>query len=111
MEIRENDNCFIITPLSPKLDLRETQRLINEAQCAMKRISFDLEYVHDCTIEFIAGIKKFSQTAEIGVFNIPSDLFALFNMMNLDKALKFFVSETDFVEDSRTLVNRRFSVL
>lgn len=111
MEIREDANVYIITPLSPKLDARESLRLINEVNNENKRISLDLSLVHDCTVDFIEALKNLAKSREIGVFNIPSDIFALFNFMNMDKYVKLFVCETDFEENARQLVNRRFSIL
>lgn len=111
MEIRENENVCIITPLSEKLDKRESQRLINEVNNENKRISLDLSLVHDCTVDFIEALRNLSKDKDIGIFNISSDIFALFNYMNMDKYVKLFVCETDFEENSRQLVNRRFSIL
>ena len=45
------------------------------------------------------------------MFNIPSDLFVLFNVMNLDKSLELFVSEMDFEENAHQLINRKFKVV
>lgn len=111
MEIRENENVYIITPLSPKLDSRESLRLVNEINSENKRISLDLSFVHDCTVDFVEALKKLAKNREIGVFNLSADIFALFNFMNMDKYVKLFVCETDFKENARQLVNRRFSIL
>ena len=111
MEIREHDNIYIITPLSDKLDARESFRLSKEVLAENKRISLDLSQVHDCTIEFIEALKEIAKTKEIGIFNISSDLFALFNFMNMDKYVQLFVCETDFEENARQLVNRKFSII
>ena len=111
MEIREHDNTYIITPLSDKLDARESFRLSKEVLAENKRISLDLSHVHDCTIEFIEALKEIAKTKEIGIFNISSDLFALFNFMNMDKYVQLFVCETDLEENARQLVNRKFSII
>ena len=111
MEIREHDNTYIITPLSDKLDARESFRLSKEVLAENKRISLDLSQVHDCTIEFIEALKEIAKTKEIGIFNISSDLFAIFNFMNMDKYVQLFVCETDFEENARQLVNRKFSII
>ena len=67
MEIREHDNTYIITPLSDKLDARESFRLSKEVLAENKRISLDLSQVHDCTIEFIEALKEIAKTKEIGI--------------------------------------------
>jgi hypothetical protein len=111
MEIREYNDTYILTPLSPRMDKRETQRLFSNIAFENKKIALDLGYVQDCTIDFLEKIKEFALQNEIGVFNIQSDLFALFNFMDLDKSVGLFVSESDFVENARRLINRKFSIV
>jgi len=109
MEIKLADNCCIITPLSPKLTDYETSRLNEELQNVQNcRVALDLSYVNDCTIDFIEGIKKYK---DISLFNINSDIFAIFTSMNLDKTYKLFVSEMDFLNDKHQLLNRKFTLV
>ncbi len=109
MEITETEKYCIITPLSPKLDLRQTTRIKNEIEChsAMK-VCFDLSYVNDCTIEFIEYIKNLGN---ICLFNIPSDLFAIINCMNIDKNFDLYSSREDFLEQRHKILNRKFTVV
>ena len=111
MEIRDNENLCIFAPLSPKLTARETQRLFKEIENEKRTVGIDLKYVYDCTIEFITELKRVGLLKNIGIFNIPSDIFALFNIMGMDKSAKLYVSELDFVESSRQLLNRQFSLV
>ena len=109
MEIKLEKNCCIIKPLSPKLDERETVRLEEELRNdSHYRIALDLSYVQDCTIDFINKIKEYKG---ISLFNIHSDIFAILTSMNLDKSLNLFVSELDFLNDKRQLLNRHFSLV
>ncbi len=109
MEINVKDNCYIITPLSQKLTERETQRLNEELLNAQGlRAALDMSFVQDCTFDFIEEIKKYK---DISLFNINSDIFAIFTSMNLDKKLKLFVSELDFLNDKHQLLNRKFSIV
>ena len=48
---------------------------------------------------------------DLGIFNISSDIFVLFNIMDIDKYAKIFVSELDFEEDARRLINRKFTII
>ena len=106
MEISVNDKYCIITPLSETLDIRQTERLIGELEFhKTSRVGIDLSYVQDCTFEFIDNIKNF---CNIGIFNISSDISALLISMGLDKKLNLFVSEMDFIDDRRRLLNRKF---
>ena len=109
MEIMLKDNCCIITPLSPKLTERETTRLNKEIlNNAGLRTGLDMMFVNDCNIEFIEKIKNYKN---LGLFNINSDIFAILTSMNLDKTLKLFVSELDFINDKHQLLNRKFSIV
>ena len=111
MEIRETREYIVIMPLSPILDLRESRRLFSEINLASKKVAFDMSLVNSCTIDFINIIKEYTKHNDINFFNINSDLFVLFNIMKIDKLAKLFVSELDFVENSRQLINRTFSIL
>jgi len=109
MEITVKKNCCIITPLSPILSERESERLREEiAYNAELKTALDMSYVQDCTIDFIDEIK---QHKGISLFNINSDIFAILTSMNLDKILNLFVSEMDFLSDKHQLLNRQFRVL
>lgn len=109
MEIKETEKYCIITPLSPKLDFRQTCRIGSEIECRpFCKVGLDLSYVKDCTIEFIDSIKGLKN---LSLFNIPSDIFAVLTSMNIDKELDLYVSETDFTEERHRLINRKFSVV
>ncbi len=108
MEIRLSDKFCIITPLSPKLNFGECKRLFNEIKANSDlRVGLDLTFVQDCTIEFIEELYKLNK---IGIFNIQSNIFALFNIMKVDKCVNLFVSEQDFITDKNRLVNRNFYI-
>ncbi len=110
MEIRDNDRFCIIAPLCCKLDKYKTGKVIAAIQKESRDVALDLSYIQDCTIDFIEGLKTITNK-EISIFNIPSDIFVLFNIMKLDKEIKLFVSESDFEENSRQLINRSFAVV
>ena len=109
MEINLINDCKIITPLSPKLTDWETDRLREEfTNDYAERTALDMSYVQDCTIDFIDEIKQHSG---MSLFNINSDILAILISMNLDKTLKLFVSEMDFLNDKHQLLNRKFSLV
>jgi len=111
MEIRDDEKTYIVTPLSPKIDKRESERIFSNIYNEEEReIAIDFSFVQDCTIEFIETLKKYSSVRKISAFNIPSDIFVLFNFMGMDKFIKLFVSEMDFENNERRLVNRSFRV-
>lgn len=110
MEIRENEKVCIFAPLSPKLEKYECSRILDKISKENREIALDLRFVQDCTIDFIETLKEIGSMRKIGVFNIPSDIFVLFNIMHIDKSVRLFVCEPDFEENSRQLINRQFSV-
>ena len=111
MEIREDEKFCIFAPLSGKLDYRESERLLKEISEESRQVGIDLKYVYDCTIDFIEAMKTSAKTKPIAIFNIPSDVFVLFNIMKLDKAVNLYVSENDFQSQSRRLINRDFQLV
>lgn len=111
MEIRENEKICIFAPLSAQINAYESSRLLRNLETESRNIAIDLQYTQDCTIDFINTIKEVSKDKKIGIFNIPSDIFTLFNVMGIDKISNLFVSELDFVENQRQLINRKFSVI
>ena len=111
MEIRENDDLCIFAPLSTKMDSYESSRLFREIEKENRKSAIDMTYVTDCTIDFIEKINEFCGKKKISIFNISSDIFALFNVMKTDRYANLYVSELDFAEQTRQLVNRKFSVV
>lgn len=109
MEIRENDNYYIIAPICNTIDEYKTQRLLEEISRENRKVALDLAYVNNCSIDFIEGISALAR--KISIFNIPSDIFVLFNIMNIDKELDLYVSELDFIENCRAIINRKFSII
>lgn len=110
MEIRDNDKICIIAPICSKIDERKAKRVFEEIKKESRQVALDLSHVQECTIEFIDGIKTLADK-QLGIFNISSDIFVLFNIMGLDKSAKLYVSELDFEENSRQLINRKFSIV
>lgn len=108
MEIQTTQKHCILTPLSPKLDKYQVSRLKEEIQnYSDLTIGIDLSFVEDCTIEFLETIKSM----KAGIFNIPSDIFSLINMMNIDKSVTLYTTKEDFILDKHRLLNRRFSIV
>ena len=109
MEIFNTDKYCIITPLSPKLSEHETARISSEiGRFYPLRIGLDLSYVRDCTIDFIEKIKELGN---VSLFNVSSDIFAILISMNLDKSIKLYVSEMDFLDNRHQLLNRKFKLI
>ena len=112
MEINSTDKMCIVTPLSPKLDERECSRIFSALSCYnVPTIGFDFSFVESCSFDFLDKIKEIAKIYKVGFFNIPSDLFAILNFMNLDKTIKLYVNYEDFTQDKHQLINRRFAIV
>lgn len=113
MEIRSNNSTYIIAPLSPKMGEYEINRLLKKINTEVnnRNLALDLRQISDCTIEFLEAIREISKNRSLGIFNISSDIFTLFNYMHIDKSANLFVSELDFKENRRHIINRNFSLI
>ncbi len=108
MKIITSQKFCIIIPLNPKLDSKEVKRLEEEIKLhAGKRIGINLDYVVDCTIEFLDFVKKLKTE----LFNIHSDILSLLLLMNIDKTTSLYTTEEDFKTNRRRLLNRRFNIV
>lgn len=110
MEIKYNEKCCIIVPLSSNLSSYKLEKIFDRIEKEERRVALDLSNFQDCNIEFIQRLMDIKRK-DLGIFNIPSDIFVLFNMMNLDKFAKLFVSQMDFENDLRQIINRKFSII
>ena len=110
MEIRENSKVCILTPLVAKLDSYSIKRIFDRIGKESRRVAIDMNYVQECSVEFFDRLKNLTNN-ELGLFNISSDIFVLLNVMDIDKTAKLYVSEMDFEEDSRQLINRKFALV
>lgn len=110
MEIRYNDEVCIIRPLSAKLDKFNTSKILKKISLESRRIAIDLSCVQECSLDFIEEIKSITKN-DIGFFNIPADVFILFNILGVDKIFKLFVSELDFEANIRQIINRKFIIV
>ena len=110
MEIRENKDICIIAPICKKLDNYKIAKIVNIIKNEHRKIALDLAHLEECSFEFIEQIKAI-KNPNVGLFNIPDEIFILFNITNLDKAVKLYVSELDFEEDARQIINRKFKAI
>ena len=111
MEIQSNEKYTIFTPYYPVLDKKSGKDLLNKIASSEKITGIDMNCIHDCSFDFIEGLISVCNEKKVSLFNINSDIFTLFNFMNIDKIAKIYVSELDFIEDTRRLLNRKFTVI
>lgn len=109
MIITTSDNFCIITPITNSINDRETLRIKEEIkENEGYNIALDLSNVDDCSIDFIELIKS---SNNISMFNICSDIFAIFNIMGIDRLANLFVSEFDFKTNKHRLLQRNFKII
>ncbi len=109
MEIKTSDKFCIITPFSQKLSEVDVQKIFEEIWVNRSlKIGIDMSYVNECGVDFIDMLTKIGN---VGLFNIASDVFVLFNIMNIDKKVELFVSEMDFKLEKHQLLNRKFCII
>lgn len=112
MEIIASDNLCILKPYSPLLNKRESLRIFEKIKSLnITSVGLDLSSVEECTIDFLTDLKKISDDVKIGVFNIQSDIFALFSFMKFDKNVELYVNELDYKDAERRLLIRRFNLV
>ena len=108
MEIQTTNDYCVITPLSPRIDKRETERILDEIRnYSSLKIGFNLDFVNDCTIDFLEVIQNIGAS----IFNIQSDIFSLILAMNIDKKAEIYATEEDFLLGKRQLLNREFRIV
>ena len=111
MEIRGNSKFCILAPLFSTINKFEVEKLSKFLDNESREIAFDLSNVSNCSIDFIEFLKNIAKKNRVGVFNIHSDVFALFNIMGIDKVVDLFVSENDFELGTHKLINRSFTIV
>lgn len=111
MEIRYNNKVCIFSPIDSILNEYKIKKIFEKLEKeTVRNIAIDLSNVRNCPIEFIEALKKYDKR-NISLFNIDSDIFVLFNILGVDKLARLYVSECDFEENSRQLINRKFSIV
>jgi anti-anti-sigma regulatory factor len=88
----------------------KVKKIIDRINRETRKVSIDLSNIQSCSSFFIESLAKL-QNKDLSMFNINSHIFVLFNIMNIDKTIKLFVSELDFEENTRQLINRKFSIV
>lgn len=107
-----NQNFITIKPIYNNLNKTTTKKLfLKIKKYSSFRIGLDLSDVSDCTEDFIKYLLTYSQKQNIGIFNISSDIFALLISLNMDKFVKIFVNQDDFINNNNQLVNRNFRIV
>lgn len=74
-------------------------------------IALNMQNVNFINEDFLIFLKQSSADRKISLMNLQSELYVLLNLTNYDKYAKIFISENDFLDNKRAIINRKFSVL
>ena len=74
------------------------------------KIAFDMKSVKEIREDFMQLFNMFKSHNKLNLFNIDSQLMALLMLRSCDKCVNIYADESDFWENSRAIVNRKFKV-
>lgn len=74
------------------------------------KIAFDMKSVKNVKEDFLQLIDIFKTNNKLSLFNIDSKLMALMLLRSYDKKVNIYADESDFWENSRAIINRKFRV-
>jgi len=76
-----------------------------------KPIALNLHGVDCICVEFLEFLRETSSQKRLSLTSLQSELLVLLNLTNYDNFAPIFLSDVDFLEQKRALLNRRFSLL
>lgn len=74
------------------------------------KIAFDMKSVNNIKESFLNFIKQKSQNQKISLFNLNAEIIALLDIINYDKYVYIYNDESDFINNTHSIVNRQFKV-
>ena len=74
-------------------------------------IALNLNDVDCVCVEFLEFLREVSSLRHFSLTNLQSEILVLLNLTKYDKFAPIFLSDIDFLEQKRALLNRRFVVL
>lgn len=107
-----NSNC-ILCPISDEVSLELVLRMeeILKGLPINKSLALNLKNIGVICVEFLDFLKEFSPQKQISLFNLQSEVFVVLNLTKYDKFANIYLSDIDFNERKREMLNRRFSLL
>ena len=76
-----------------------------------KQIALDLHDVDCVCAEFLEFLRETSQSKNLSLISLQSEILALLNLTKYDNFAPIFLTDLYFLEQKRALRNRRFSLL
>lgn len=74
------------------------------------KIAFDMKSVNFVKEDFLNLLSMFKSSNKLNIFNIDAQIMALMMLRSYDKCVNIYADESDFWENSRAIVNRKFKV-
>lgn len=109
-----NCECFIIDIEDNEISNGLLFQLKKEikAQNKRKRVALNLANLSVINNEFLESLEELSNSGiKLSLFNLSLNVYLLLFIMKYDKFADLFVSEPDFLQNQRNIVNRQFKLL
>jgi len=90
--------------------LFKLKKILNEFP-SDRQIALNLHDVDFICIEFLEFLKETSSLRRLSLTSLQSETLVLLNLTKYDNFAPIFLSDVDFLEQKRALLNRRFVVL
>ena len=76
-----------------------------------KAIALNLEKIESITPEFLSFIKLCERKQKLSLTETPCEVFAILNLTQYAKFVNMFLTDKDFYEHKRTLIERNFKLV
>jgi len=86
------------------------KKILNELPSDLP-IALNLQDVDYICVEFLEFLRESSRFKSLSLTSLQSELLVLLNLTKYDNFAPIFLSDVDFLEQKRVLLNRRFSLL
>lgn len=90
--------------------LFELEKLLDDFS-ESKAIVLNLDEVAFVCSDFLEFLKKISSSRKISLTCLHSEILVLLNLTEYDKFVSIFLTDFDFLQQKRELLNRKFAVV
>ena len=108
MELIERGSHYILTPNIQSITEKDVKTIDNTVTKLKKPVVIDMNGIYSCVNSFYYLLKKLGNMTLI---NPESDLLTTLFITGFDKYVKIFTEEVSLEDNSRALINRKFSVV
>ncbi len=115
MKLRDIGNICIVDICKETIsqaDVRKLQKILKERPQA-RRLGINMRKVRHVDTSFFSFIKKWKEKrkTKAAFFNTEVSVFLQFYVSNMDSFVNIYLDKSDFYNDKRVIVRRRFKLL